>query len=46
MIPGLLVGLGAGWAARQRSQILGIVCALGGLALMIVAEWLRADGRR
>jgi hypothetical protein len=42
MIPGLLVGLGAGWAARQRSQILGIVCALGGLALMIVAEWLRS----
>lgn len=42
MIPGLLVGLGAGWAAGQRSQVLGILCAVGGLALMIVAEWLRA----
>jgi hypothetical protein len=42
MIPGLLVGLGAGLAARGKSQILGVICAIGALGLMVVAEWLRA----
>ncbi|HEX5102637.1 MAG TPA: hypothetical protein VFV87_02425 [Pirellulaceae bacterium] len=42
MIPGLLVGLGAGLAARGRSHVLGVICAIAALMLMIVAEWLRA----
>jgi hypothetical protein len=42
MIPGLLIGMAAGIAARGKSQALGIVCAAAALALMIVAEWHRA----
>jgi hypothetical protein len=42
MIPAALLGLGAGLAARGKSQMLGILCAIAGVALMIVAEWLRA----
>ena len=42
MIPAVLLGLGAGLAARGKSQVLGILCAIAGAALMIVAEWLRA----
>ena len=41
-IPGALLGLAAGLAARERSQLLGILCAVGAAALIVVAEWLRA----
>ncbi len=41
-IPGALVGLGAGLAAGGRSQSLGILCAIAGLGLTIVAEWASA----
>jgi len=41
-VPGALLGLGAGIAARGSSRVLGIVCALAAAALIIVAEWLRA----
>ena len=39
MIPGALVGLGAGLASRGRSIPLGLVCAVAALALAIFAEW-------
>ena len=39
MIPGALLGLGAGLAARGKSIPLGIICALAALALTIYAEW-------
>lgn len=38
-IPGALVGLGGGYAARRRSLVLGILCALLAAAAMIIAEW-------
>jgi hypothetical protein len=42
MIPGAFLGIGAGWAARGRSQLLGIVCGLAGLFLGVFSEWMRA----
>jgi len=39
VIPGALLGLAAGLAARGRSQALGIGCAIAALALSIIAEW-------
>lgn len=42
MIPGVVLGLGAGWSAGGRSRVLGILCGVLALALMIVAEWHRA----
>src|SRR5688572_27483519 len=39
MIPGALLGLGAGVAARGKSIPLGIACALTAIALAICAEW-------
>lgn len=39
MIPGALLGLGAGLAARGRSQALGVICAIGAIGLAIFAEW-------
>jgi hypothetical protein len=39
LIPGGLLGLCAGLAARGRSQALGAGCAIAALALSIVAEW-------
>jgi len=38
-IPGALVGLICSYAARQRSLVLGIICALIAAATMILAEW-------
>ena len=42
MLPGALLGIGAGWAARGRSQLLGVVCGLAGLFLGVFSEWMRA----
>ena len=39
MIPGVALGLAAGFAARGKSQTLGIICGLAALALLIVSEW-------
>jgi hypothetical protein len=39
LIPGALLGLGAGLAARSRSQLLGVVCAVTALLLSVFAEW-------
>jgi hypothetical protein len=39
MIPGALLGLGAGLAARGRSITLGIVCAVAAVVLAAIAEW-------
>jgi uncharacterized membrane protein YvlD (DUF360 family) len=39
MIPGAMLGLGAGLAARGTSQVLGILCALAAVALTVYAEW-------
>ena len=42
MLPGVLLGFGASLTARGRSQILGVICLLAGIALMIYAEWTMA----
>ncbi len=42
MLPGALLGIGAGWAARGRSQLLGVVCGFAGLFLGVFSEWMRA----
>src|SRR5262245_24272791 len=39
MIPGVLLGLGAGTCARGRSQVLGVVCLVFALALTVYTEW-------
>ena len=39
MIPGALIGLGAGLAARGRSMTLGVLCALAAVGVSIFAEW-------
>ena len=39
IIPGALVGLGAGLAARGRSITLGLIAAIAALALSLIAEW-------
>ena len=44
VMPGALLGLGAGLAARGRSQALGVVCAVAALGLTIFAEWSRPGG--
>ena len=38
-IPGAMVGLVCGYAARKRSLVLGIICAALAAATMIFAEW-------
>jgi hypothetical protein len=42
VLPGAVLGLTAGFAARGRSQPLAIMCAIGALCLAIYAEWVRA----
>ena len=42
MLPGALLGIGAGWAVRGRSQLLGVVCGLAGLFLGVFSEWMRS----
>ena len=39
MIPGALLGIGAGLAARGRSPALGIFCAIAAIPLAVVGEW-------
>src|SRR6478752_3597929 len=39
MIPGAMIGLAAGLAARGRSVALGILCIVGAIALAVFAEW-------
>jgi hypothetical protein len=38
-IPGALLGIGAGWAARGKSQTLGVVCVLLAIGLTLFTEW-------
>jgi len=46
VLPGALLGLGAGLAARGRSQVLAIVCAIAALGLAIFAEWSHAPFKK
>jgi hypothetical protein len=39
MIPGALLGLGAGWAARGKSQLLGVICAVLAIGLTLFTAW-------
>jgi hypothetical protein len=39
MLPGVLLGIGAGLAARSRSQTLGILCAVLAVLATIFTEW-------
>ncbi len=42
MLPGVLLGLGAGWAARRRIVALGVICGIAALALGVFSEWMRS----
>jgi uncharacterized membrane protein (Fun14 family) len=39
MIPGAVLGIGAGWAARRRSQTLAIICGVLAIGLTLFAVW-------
>jgi hypothetical protein len=39
MLPGALLGISAGLAARGQSQVLGVLCAVAALVLGVYAEW-------
>lgn len=39
MLPGVLLGLGAGLAARGRSPILAILCGIASIPLAVIGEW-------
>lgn len=39
VLPGALLGLGAGLSARGRSVILAVICSVAGLALGLFTEW-------
>ena len=39
IVPGALLGLGAGLAARGHSMLLGVIAACAALVLSIFAEW-------
>jgi hypothetical protein len=39
VLPGGLLGLGAGLCARRRSVLLAVVCGIAGLALGLYTEW-------
>jgi hypothetical protein len=39
MIPGALIGLGAGLAARGKSLPLGVICACAAVIAAVVIEW-------
>jgi hypothetical protein len=38
-LPGVLVGVGAGWFSRRRSLPLAVGCGIFALALGVFAEW-------
>lgn len=40
MIPGALLGIGAGLAARGKSPLLGIICGVAAIPLAIWSEWM------
>lgn len=42
MLPGVLVGLGAGWAARRRIVVLGVICGIAAIVLGVFSEWMRS----
>jgi hypothetical protein len=48
VLPGALLGLGAGLAARRRSLTLGIIAAMAAVVVTLIAEWsefpFRDDG--
>jgi hypothetical protein len=39
MLPGLAMGMAAGWAAGGKSPALGIVCAVAAIAVGVYSEW-------
>jgi hypothetical protein len=39
MLPGVLLGVGAGLAARGRSPVLGVICAVASIPLAVIGEW-------
>jgi hypothetical protein len=39
MLPGVLLGWGAGLAARGKSQVLGIICGVLAVGVTLFAEW-------
>jgi hypothetical protein len=39
MIPGVVLGLCAGWAARSKSQMLGVICAFLAIGLTLFTAW-------
>jgi hypothetical protein len=39
ILPGALIGLGCGWFIGIRSNAMGILCGVAGLALGIFCEW-------
>jgi hypothetical protein len=43
MIPGALLGLGAGLLARHRSLARGVACAIAALALALYTHWAVAS---
>jgi hypothetical protein len=45
VIPGAFVGLGSGLLSARSSQVRGVICGLGALALGIYAEWANAPFR-
>ena len=46
MIPGAMIGLGAGLAARGRSVVLGVICAVAAITAAIFIEWTVFHPRR
>jgi hypothetical protein len=39
MVPGILLGVGAGWTARRRSRALGVICLVSAIPLTLLSEW-------
>jgi hypothetical protein len=39
MLPGLAMGMAAGWAAGGKSRTLGILCAIAAIPVGIYSEW-------
>lgn len=46
VVPGAMIGFGAGLAARGNSTILGVICAVAAVIVAIVSEWIRAPFQR
>jgi len=39
ILPGALLGIGAGYAARVRSLPLAVICGIAGFALSVFTDW-------